>query len=220
MKKHLFLMYSILPMITFSQVGINTESPKASLDVVASTEATRKPDGIIAPNLTGKQLKTKDESYTINQTGAIVYVTEGLDEKERTTKTIKVAEPSYYYFDGAIWQRFYSSKQQESWFYMPSFNLDISSIGQKTVNLYQEYSKQFTKTGNDKFISNNPNAIDITTSTNKIYQANELDYIVTEFDKKYIDTISIDNQGVMTYTVKDTNPPANSFINIILTPKK
>jgi len=37
-----------------------------------------KPDGLIAPRLTGDQLRAKDAGYLVAQTGAIVYVTDAV----------------------------------------------------------------------------------------------------------------------------------------------
>ncbi len=41
----------------FSQVGINTPDPKASLDISAKTTDGSQPEGIIAPRLTEIRLK-------------------------------------------------------------------------------------------------------------------------------------------------------------------
>lgn len=220
MKKLICLLAILGTYYTNAQVGINTEAPKASLDVVATSEMITMPDGIIAPNLTGVQLKAKDNSYTTNQTGAIVYVTQGLATEDRTAKTIKVDTPGYYYFDGQVWQRFYTATEKQMWFYMPSFNLNMDKVERKTVNLYQQYSNQFNKIGNSYFVSNNSDLTAVMTGSNPPYAANELDYIVTAYDEKYIDNITIDNTGLMTYDVISINPPAHAFINIVLQPKK
>ncbi|WP_126652409.1 hypothetical protein [Chryseobacterium aureum] len=84
---------------TFAQVGINTSQAQATLDVAGSPSNTSKLDGVIAPRLTGVQLKAK--SYTTAQTGAIVYVTAA--EASPTGQTVEVVSPGYYYFDGTKW---------------------------------------------------------------------------------------------------------------------
>ena len=58
-----------------SQVGINTSSPQATLDVAASPSDQVKADGFIAPRLTGSALKSKDNLYGASQMGAIVFAT-------------------------------------------------------------------------------------------------------------------------------------------------
>lgn len=86
-------------LITSAQVGINTSQAQATLDVVGSPSNTSKLDGVIAPRLTGVQLKAKN--YTAAQTGAIVYVTAA--ETAPTGQTVDVVSPGYYYFDGTKW---------------------------------------------------------------------------------------------------------------------
>ncbi|KAB1230109.1 hypothetical protein [Chryseobacterium viscerum] len=93
----LALLTSGLPMI--AQVGINTPQPQATFDIVGSPSNTSKFDGVIAPRLTGIELKAKN--YTTAQTGAIVYVT--VAEAAPTGQTADVVSPGYYYFDGAKW---------------------------------------------------------------------------------------------------------------------
>ncbi|MBT0572960.1 hypothetical protein J5312_05580 [Riemerella anatipestifer] len=56
-----------------AQVGINTPNPKATLDVVGKASDADALDGIIPPRLKGVDLKAK--TYTLEQQGAIVYVT-------------------------------------------------------------------------------------------------------------------------------------------------
>ena len=96
-----------------SQVGINTESPKATLDVQSVPADLTKVDGIIAPKLKGTELKAKDQLYATDQTGAVVYITEALDASNATNSTaddvtVKTAEVTtigYYYFDGNLWKK-------------------------------------------------------------------------------------------------------------------
>lgn len=90
----------------FSQVGINTENPKATLDIVASPGDNTKTDGIIAPRLTGAELKAKDALYTTAQKGAIIYATSAsASAGVAGEKTININEEGFYYFDGAIWRK-------------------------------------------------------------------------------------------------------------------
>ena len=79
------------------RVGINTSTPAATLDVVASPSNETRIDGFIAPRLKGSELKAKDDLYTTAQDGAIVYVTEAVSGV--TEKTTNVTSIGYYYFD-------------------------------------------------------------------------------------------------------------------------
>ena len=100
MKSKLFtLAFLSLSLFTSAQVGINVSMPQASLDVVGFPSDSNKLDGVIAPRLTGVQLKAKN--YTTAQTGAIVYVTTA--EAAPTGQTADVVVSGYYYFDGTKW---------------------------------------------------------------------------------------------------------------------
>lgn len=91
----------ILTQVTFAQVGINHEDPKASLDVVGNPTEIAIPDGLIAPRISRQQLIAKT-GYTAAQRGAIVYVTDLTGSTN--TATAKIVEIGYYYYDGSIWK--------------------------------------------------------------------------------------------------------------------
>ena len=85
-----------------AQVGINTDDPKATLDIVGKPSDATMADGFIAPRLTGDQLKAKDAAYSTAQTGAVVYATNAVGTA--SAKTVNVTAAGYYYFDGSVWQ--------------------------------------------------------------------------------------------------------------------
>ena len=101
MKNKLFrvAVLSFTGFLANAQIGINTTSPRATLDVVGFPADKSKLDGIIAPRLTGDELRAK--SYTANQTGAMVYVTAA--DSAPAAQTINVNAAGYYYFDGTAW---------------------------------------------------------------------------------------------------------------------
>ncbi|WP_449398764.1 hypothetical protein [Chryseobacterium wanjuense] len=83
-----------------AQIGINTDAPQATLDVVGKTSSPSSFDGIIPPRITGDQLRTK--TYTSAQTGAIVYVTAA--DSAPSGQTVNVKNVGYYFFDGTVWK--------------------------------------------------------------------------------------------------------------------
>lgn len=93
----------ILPLSVsiYSQVGINTENPLATLDVVGSYSDIGIPDGIIPPRISGDALKAKDDAYGASHEGTIVYVTSPVTDA--TTKTAKVTQSNHYYYNGSEW---------------------------------------------------------------------------------------------------------------------
>ena len=105
MKNSLLITLSLLlGNMCFAQVGINTDSPKATLDVAAKTTDGSNPEGLMAPKLTGNQIKAADLQYGTNQIGMIVYATAPVTGP--TTKTANILAEGYYYFDGNVWQKF------------------------------------------------------------------------------------------------------------------
>lgn len=89
--------------ITHAQIGINTDTPKASLDVVAFS-ATNQVAGVQAPRLTLNELTLKGTSiYGADQTGAIIFVTDVSSGNNNTPRT-QVTATGYYYFDGTLWR--------------------------------------------------------------------------------------------------------------------
>lgn len=131
MKKH--LIYLTLLFISngiFAQVGINTENPRATLDVVASMNDGNIPPGFIAPRLTRSQLIEISDNYGKDQTGAIVYITDlGGAINQKTTNITSIG---YYYFNGTIWL----SINQSEW-YSPWFKIGTnSSSKENTDNSY------------------------------------------------------------------------------------
>ncbi|MGE8431104.1 hypothetical protein [Chryseobacterium joostei] len=104
-KSTLFLGALLSSGFAFSQIGVNTDQPKATFDIMASPSDAAKTDGFIAPRLKGSELKAKDALYAGSQTGAIVYITEALLPADITVKTTNVTDVGYFYFDGTIWQR-------------------------------------------------------------------------------------------------------------------
>ena len=125
------------------RVGINTSTPAATLDVVASPSNTTRIDGFIAPRLKGSELKAKDGLYTTAQDGTIVYVTEALASANTSTKTANVTSIGYYYFDKTLnsgsgqWVKVrngYDPSGTEPWYNQA----DGTQATSNTQNIYQD----------------------------------------------------------------------------------
>ncbi|WP_131368507.1 hypothetical protein [Chryseobacterium soli] len=117
MRKIYSISLVLLTAVLSAQTGINTAEPKATLDVTGSPSDANRFDGIIAPRITGNQLKLK--TYTADQNGALVYVTAAADNPLATDQTANVTSNGYYYFDALIlkWvkQNFPDPKNMEPW---------------------------------------------------------------------------------------------------------
>ncbi len=105
-KRLLVLVMLITFKIGISQVGINTDAPKATLDVVGDDNA---PLGVIVPRISGDDLQAKNSLYGADQNGMIIYVTFPVGSPGASgDKTIDVTKAGYYYFDaysgsGGLW---------------------------------------------------------------------------------------------------------------------
>lgn len=104
MQKHASIAVAILfSTILYSQVGINNQTPRATLDVAAKNNNGTTPEGLILPRLTGEQIRAADGQYGTDQTGAVIYATAGVTTA--STKTANINSEGYYYFDGSLWQK-------------------------------------------------------------------------------------------------------------------
>ncbi len=94
----------------FSQVGINNQSPKATLDVTAKINDGSRAEGIIPPRLTGDALHIAEQNnvYGPDQNGAIVFVTVPATAVNQVGQTLNLTSTGLYYFNstGNRWMRF------------------------------------------------------------------------------------------------------------------
>ncbi|VEH20307.1 Uncharacterised protein [Chryseobacterium nakagawai] len=102
LKKYLCIVSFLAVGKFYSQVGINNTTPKATLDVTGQATNTTTIDGIIAPRITGEQLKSKDNVYNANQDGAIIYVTQPLAAGQTTARTVNVLDKGYFGFNSSL----------------------------------------------------------------------------------------------------------------------
>ncbi|REC59484.1 hypothetical protein DRF65_25725 [Chryseobacterium pennae] len=95
---------------SFAQVGFNTISPKTTVDVSAKRDTSglitdnTQTYGLQAPRLTRAELTANTATYSSDQSGALIYITD-VTGGDATGQRINVTAMGYYYFDGAVWQR-------------------------------------------------------------------------------------------------------------------
>lgn len=137
MKKIILATGILTSTFLYSQVGINTETPRATLDVTGKPSDMSKIDGFIVPRLAGSELKAKDALYGADQNAALVYVTTPLATSDTSAKTINVTSSGYYFYDAAnnLWQKLNAtgSGSSEPW-YDSLTNLPAT---QNSQNIYQ-----------------------------------------------------------------------------------
>lgn len=100
----------------YSQVGVNTEIPKVTLDVKKKTAEAA--EGIIAPWLTVQDIINRHVSglYGADQNGAIVYVTNATGYAS-DVHTKKIDKIGYYYYSSIddLWLPFGNSASSSIW---------------------------------------------------------------------------------------------------------
>lgn len=186
-----------------AQVGINTESAKSTLDL-HKNNLLHKADGFMTVRISGDEIQVKDDHYGKDQNTAIVYATSA--PSKASAKTSNIIQPGFYYYNSnaSKWMNFNLPK----FFSLPS-NIDTSIIGTYTKDLYDLYYDQFS----------NP-IVKSEGSIGKVpfVDKNDLEYYITHMDKKVLTDVTIDADGLMTYTVSDDTSDS-SHLNIVFVVK-
>ncbi len=103
MKKSILLTIFLISITySYSQIGIGTENPKATLDIVGKPTITTEIDGVLYPRISRNNLINKT-IYGTSQTGVLIYVSDL--SGTINSQTANVTEVGYYYFDGLVWKQ-------------------------------------------------------------------------------------------------------------------
>ncbi len=86
----------------FSQVGINSSDPKATLDIVAknATGTVTETDGILIPHID----RQRAQNMATVATSTMVYVND-ISTGTNTGTAVHIDVAGFYYFDGSVWQK-------------------------------------------------------------------------------------------------------------------
>lgn len=108
--KHKITLFTLLgTTLGFSQdysgrVGVNTETPNATLEVKGSPNDTEVIDGFIPPKITFSQITAKT-NYNHHQTGALIYITDATNsEGIYNHQNQFIRTQGYYYWNGTTWR--------------------------------------------------------------------------------------------------------------------
>lgn len=122
-------LFASLCLVNFvnAQVGIGTESPQVTLEVVGKSTDASVADGVLPPSISKLDLAKKSvDTYTNNQSGTIVYVNDVAGNVEGTpslSQTLRIINKGYYYFNGTEWIPF-----QTPWIPLTDFNSKRSGV--------------------------------------------------------------------------------------------
>ena len=123
------------------------------------------------------------------------------------------------YWDGNQWVQLESKESIPIWFYMPSIVIDVSrNVADTTINLYDEYYRQFHVSAPQSQIVGSREAPDINIATN-VYARNELYYYVIGYDNSVFLIHEITQTGEMRFDINATNVSEETFMNIIFVVK-
>ena len=142
-----------------------------------------------------------------------------------TTDSLAVS-PGIYYNDGTQWIKVAAENEPATpkFFYMPPVVLPTdttdhslydaynAATGVYTVNLYNRYESQYTLASATSSTSNSGAATPL-----PLYLQSDLEYFITYYDSSVFDLVKVDNNGVLTYTLKPAPLPisAKTFMTIV-----
>lgn len=204
MNKFFFISIFFLAATYKSQVGINSSTPKSTLDLNKSS-LPNNPDGFLTVRLTGNELVTKNALYGVDQNSNVVYVT--TVPSTVTAKTSNITVPGFYYYNNSLSK--WINLTLPKFFYMPSILFDTTVMGAKTKDLYQLYYDQFTSPA--KFSTGALGKIPVVGKS-------DLEYYITYYDTSVFTNVSIDANGLLSYTVSNSATDT-SFMNIVFVVK-
>jgi len=113
---------------TKAQIGINTNSPTSTLDIVAknATGNSTTIDGLLLPRVDRQRAK----SMTSIPTSTLIYVND-ISTGPQSGTTANMDTVGYYYFDGSVWVKLISTTN--STFGSNIYNSDGTLTGSRTV---------------------------------------------------------------------------------------
>lgn len=103
MKKHIFIATLLLYSAHISaQVGINTQTPKATLDIVKQDE-NNTPDGLLLPRFTADEIKARENAYGEAQNGTMVFITQPVTyNASYTGKASEITSTGIFYYNHTL----------------------------------------------------------------------------------------------------------------------
>lgn len=191
MKKNIITVILLLIyIITYAQIGIDTETPDVSslLDISSTSK------GILLPRMT-----TTQKNMIPSPAHSLLVYDTSLKCVSRNVGTH--VSPSW------ICMTMYDKQ----FFYMPSINVDTDVLNAPlTKDLYAQYKTEFGTP-----LAKNPGA---SGSSILYYLSDELHYYVTYYDPAIIKINSISDSGVINYTILK-NADFDAYMNIVFVVK-
>lgn len=104
MRKFYILTILLTNYISNAQVGVGTESPKSTLEIVGINSLTSK-DGVLIPRITKQQLQRKSlNTYGPDQNGTVVYVNSAISDQNGASlsQVDNIGSTGFYLFNSTL----------------------------------------------------------------------------------------------------------------------
>ena len=227
----LTIMALLLSNAVKSQVGINTDVPKTTLDIVAKTTSGTNVEGVLIPRVS----RVKAETMTNIENSTLVYINDiSLGSGSNTvipSKTTSVGAVGYYFYD-SLRNKWISINYKANFLYSPTILLPTSpddtrisatgyyrynsSTGVYYVDVYSIFKNQF-----EDPIASSTNAVNNPHLVRHVKERSEYDYYVTYADSSVFlnprTEIQFSDDGILSYKVIENSIIRNgSFMNIVL----
>ncbi len=157
----LLLLILSISSITFAQVGVNTEDPKATLDITNATNGAS-PEGLLIPRLTGNEIEAMTTSASLGNVhnGLLVFST-----KASNAVSPIITSTGFWYYDAidATWKILEREERRESVIIDPAGGGDYRSL---QAAYDEEAKKKYVPTTSNapvEFICTNGNVGDLHT---------------------------------------------------------
>ncbi len=101
MKKQLLTILTLsLGTMIFAQVGVNTPTPEASLDITAKTDTGTAIEGLLIPRVD----RLKAQSMTNIPTSTMIYVN-SIANGTLAGNAVNISSVGYYFYNGTVWSK-------------------------------------------------------------------------------------------------------------------
>ncbi|WP_415328217.1 tail fiber domain-containing protein [Chryseobacterium sp. MMS23-Vi53] len=127
MKKQLLTILSLtFGMVAFGQVGVNTSTPTATLDITAKTTVGDSVEGLLIPRVD----RLKAQTMASIPTSTLIYVN-SVANGGQTGNALNIDDVGYYYFNGSLWTKLTTSSTPSS--SVNIYNTDGTLAGNRIV---------------------------------------------------------------------------------------
>ena len=164
--KKLLPVFILLTVLTNAQVGINTSSPQATLDIDANTISGTNPEGLAVPRVN----RLKAQSMANPPLSTLIFV-DDITTGTQIGKAIRVDAIGFYYFNGSIWVKL-ENPNNSTYNDTSIYNTDgtltgnrIVTQGGNTLSFNSTAANAFSVDGTTFSVNAATNAVGIGTTT-------------------------------------------------------